>query len=80
MKVRHELTIRGKCPVNDALDTYEAAFETETLVKVEDILAAVAALPSPAFQEDITQRLAAVLGCRVTTVGYHSGVRTTCSA
>ena len=43
------------------------------MVKVEDILAAVASLPDPLFQEEITQSLAAALGCVVTTTGYHSG-------
>jgi hypothetical protein len=78
MKVTHELTIHGRCPVDDAIDTYEVAVEAARMVKVEDILGAVAALPQPAFQEDITQTLAAKLGCRVTTIGYHSGVKTTC--
>lgn len=78
MKVIHELTIHGRCPVDDAIDTYEVTVEAARVVKIEDILAAVEALPQPAFQEDITQKLAAKLGCRVTTVGFHSGVKTTC--
>ena len=80
MIVRHELTIHCRCPVNGARDTYQVAVETNRIVKVEDILAAVAALPDPQFQEEITQALAATLSCSVTTIGYHSGVKTTCSA
>lgn len=79
MNVTHELTFARRCPVNDALDRYELRVETTRLVKVEDILAAVDALPEKAFQEDITTTLAAKLGCQVTTIGYHSGVKTTCS-
>jgi hypothetical protein len=77
MKVTHEMTFARRCPVDDALDQYELRVETTRTVKVEDILAAIEALPEKAFQEDITTTLAAKLGCSVTTVGYHSGVKTT---
>jgi hypothetical protein len=42
MKVIHELTIHGRCPVDDAIDTYEVTVEAARTVKVEDILGAVA--------------------------------------
>ncbi len=80
MKAVHELTFARRCPVNDAQDLYDLRIEATRVVKVEDILAAVAALPEKAFQEEITVELAAKLGCRVTTIGHHSGVKTTCSA
>jgi hypothetical protein len=78
MRVTHELTFHRQCPVDDALDLYEARIETDRTVTVEDILAAIKALPKKAFQEEITAALAGKLGCRVTTVGHHSGVKTTC--
>jgi len=80
MRVTHELTFHRQCPVDDALDHYELCVETTRTVKVEDILAAIEALPEKAFQEDITIALAAKLGCRVTTIGYHSGIKTTCTS
>jgi hypothetical protein len=80
MRVIHELTFARRCPVDDAQDLYELRVETTRVVKVEDVLAAVEALPEQAFQEEITLKLAAQLGCRVTTVGFHSGVKTTCEA
>jgi hypothetical protein len=80
MRVTHEMTFARRCPVDDAQDLYELRVETARVVKVEDILAAVAALPERAFQEDITLALAAKLGCAVTTIGHHSGVKTTCQA
>jgi hypothetical protein len=80
MRVIHETTFVRRCPVDDAQDRYELRVETAHLVKVENILAAIEALPEKAFQEDITLALAAKLGCRVTTIGNHSGVRTTCIA
>jgi hypothetical protein len=80
VKVVHETTFARRCPVDDALDLYELRVETHRTIKVEDILAAVEALPEKAFQEDITATLAAKLGCVVVTTGHHSGVKTTCTA
>ena len=80
MIVRYELTHRCKCPVNDDFDTYHVTVESCRIVKVEDILSAVANMPDRLFQEEITERLAAVLGCTVKTEGYHSGVKTICVA
>lgn len=80
MIVLHEMTFARRCPIDDAQDLYELRIETTRVVKVEDILMAVSALPEKALQEDITLALAAKLGCRVTTIGHHSGVKTTCSA
>jgi hypothetical protein len=74
----HEFRMRSRCPVNGATDLYEVTVETDKLVKVEDILKAAASFTEPAFQEEITQKLATALECRVTTIGHHSGVRTTC--
>lgn len=80
MLVIHELEFDRKCPLNDALDHYEARFETRAFLQVEDILKAIEKLPAKAFQEEITRELADELGCAVTTIGYHSGVKTTCTA
>ena len=80
MIVTHELTFSRQCPVDSAQDLYELRVETTRTIKVESILAAVAALPKKAFQEEITTTLAAALGCRVTTIGFHKGVKTTCCA
>jgi hypothetical protein len=80
MKVTHELSFFRRCPVDDAQDFYECKVETAGLLKVEDILAAVGTLPEKAFQEEITVALAANLKCRVTTIGFHKGIKTTCSA
>jgi hypothetical protein len=76
----HELKIARRCPVDDTQDLYEVSVETVRLLKVEDILAAIQALPEKAFQEEITTLLAARLGCCVVTTGYHSGVKTICRA
>lgn len=80
MIVRHELTMRRSCPVNGGRDTYQVTIESTRLIHVETILAAVSVIPETTFQEDATEALASSLDCTVTTVGYHSGVKTTCTA
>lgn len=80
MKATHKLSFSGRCPVDDAIDHYIVTIETHRIIKVEDIISAIKALPQPAYQEDHTSRLAFTLQCRVTTIGYHSGVETTCVA
>jgi len=77
--VRHSLTITASCPVDGKPDHYEAVVECVRVVKVEDILAAVQQLRDrKVFQEELTQELARTLGAKVTTTGYHSGVKTVC--
>lgn len=79
MLVRHSLTITAACPVDGKPDHYEAVVECTRVVKVEDILAAVDRLKAQKiYQEELTQELARVLGAKVTTTGYHSGVKTVC--
>lgn len=80
MIVRHELTFFSQCPVNDDRDEYHLTVTARRLIKVEDILDAVAGLPAKAFQEALTIELAVKLNAEIETVGYHSGVKTTCRA
>lgn len=77
MLCRYYLTIKCACPVDGLSDVYEAEFESATVLKVEDILEAARPFESgQMFQEDLTASLARTLACRVTTTGYHSGVKT----
>jgi hypothetical protein len=79
MRAEHVLTIHCRCPKNERLDEYELTVISHDLIYVEDILATVKELAAePTFQEVLTERLAERLGAAVITVGYHSGVRTTC--
>lgn len=80
MRVEHQFRVHGRCPVDNTMDVYDVTITARTLVKVEDILAAVGALKWPLYQEQMTTQLAGVLGCHVRSVGYHSGVKTTCEA
>jgi hypothetical protein len=81
MITTHELWTQCTCPVDQSTDTYLVQVQTTRMLPVEEILAAARALREVAiFQEEYTQRLARQLGARVTTLGYHSGVRTRCVA
>lgn len=78
MIVTHEVRVARRCPVDGATDIYSLAFEANCVVNVERILDAIKDLPSVILQEEMTIALAAATGCRVTSVGWHSGVKTTC--
>ncbi len=77
MIVRHHLRVTAVCPVDGLPDVYEATVETSRVIRVEDILAAADQLRTERiYQEDLTVRLARALGAQVTTIGWHSGIRT----
>jgi hypothetical protein len=66
------------CPQDNLPDVYTMTVEGNRCVTVEDIIAAVDAWKKKkAYQEVVTADLARRLGCTVTTVGWHSGVKTT---
>lgn len=74
----YSLTIRCACPVDDLPDVYQVVFESTATIKVEDIIEAVGQFEvRKLFQEDLTASLARTIGCKVTTSGFHSGVKTT---
>ncbi len=78
MQCRYETKIVAACPVDSKPDVYDAVFESDDTIRCEDILAAVGRFATEkAYQEAITADLARDLRCKVTTVGYHSGVKTT---
>lgn len=75
----YELQITASCPSDDLPDVYQAKIEADHTILVEDILSATKDLGKQ-YQEDITHQLARKLAARVTTIGYHYGVKTTCTA
>lgn len=78
MECRYETRIVAACPVDSKPDVYEATFESDDTIRCEAILDAIGKYATEkAYQEVITAELARELRCRVTTIGYHSGVRTT---
>jgi hypothetical protein len=74
MKVRHTVVVESTCPINGDADRYVAdvAVWPGGFIICEDVLAAVQSLVREAItQEELTQRLADRLGCRVRTRGFH---------
>lgn len=77
MKIRHTLLVTAICPVDDLPDVYETSVETGRVINVETILEVAASFSErKIYQEDLTQEMARRLAATVSTVGYHSGVRT----
>ena len=81
MTTIHRTTVVGQCPLGCA-DIYEVEFHVANkIIPVEAIQAEIdRATQSPIYQEDLTSRLASVLGCTVVSRGTHSRFRTECSA
>ena len=83
MKNSYQLDVRAQCPVNPSdTDLYAFTIESESLIQVEHILKFFEdnAKQKNIFQEALTQKCAVTLGAKVTSIGYHSGVKVTCVA
>lgn len=80
MKNTYELDVRAQCPVNPSdTDLYAFTIESESLIEVEKIVAFFKenAGKKNIFQEALTQQCAVTLGARVTSIGWHSGIKVT---
>jgi len=82
MNTLHKLHIVATCPEDDTTDIYWAEIECGgRLLPVAAIHDAIEeATEEPIYQEQLTKRLAALLGVTVRTRGTHSGIRTECEA
>lgn len=83
MKNKYEIEVRAQCPVNPTdTDLYSFTIESEALIQVENILGFFTANAGKekVFQESLTQACAVMLGAKVTSIGWHSGVKVTCVA
>lgn len=83
MKNTYEIEVKAQCPVNVTdTDLYTFTIESESLIEVEKIIAFFKenGTTKEVFQETLTQKCAVTLGARVTSIGYHSGVKVTCEA
>lgn len=79
MKVTYTTTFTATCPVDGSTDIYELTVTSESAwYRVEKLLEVIGvATKEPAFQEEITDRIAQEFpGAIVETTGEHSGVRT----
>lgn len=83
MKCTYQLEVRAQCPVNPSdTDLYAVTIESESLIEVEKIIKFFAEHggEKETFQEALTQMAAVTIGAKVTTTGFHSGVKVTCVA
>jgi hypothetical protein len=83
MKNTYEIPVRAQCPVNPSdIDLYAFTIYSEALIEVEKIVGFFSANAGQqkVFQETLTLAAAVALGARVTSVGWHSGVKVTCEA
>lgn len=81
MKNTYEIQVRAQCPVNPSdTDLYAFTIESEALIEVEKIVAFfdANAKEKNVFQEALTQKCAVTLGAKVTSIGWHSGVKVVC--
>lgn len=76
---RMELTATCSCPVDDGLDVYEVTIVTSRIIPVETVKSVIEIQGNTKqFQELFTSNVARELGVKVITVGWHSGIKTTC--
>lgn len=83
MRNVYVVEVRAQCPVNaEDTDLYSFRIESEAMIEVEKIVAFFSkrAGRRKVFQETLTRQCAVALGARVTSIGYHSGVKVVCSA
>lgn len=80
MKNTYCVEVQAQCPVNPAdRDLYAFTIESESIIEVERIVAFFSkhAGQQKVFQEALTQQCAVILGAKVTSVGWHSGIKVT---
>lgn len=83
MKNRYEVEVRAQCPVvPEDTDLYQFLIESESIIEVENIRSFINdhAGRKNIFQEDLTNKCAVMLGAKVTSVGWHGGIKITCVA
>jgi hypothetical protein len=83
MQCKYEVEVRAQCPVNPQdTDLYIFTIESESIIECEKITAFIAenAGKKEVFQETLTNLCAVTLGAKVTSVGWHGGIKVTCQA
>jgi len=77
MRCRYGLQVQCACPNDDLSDIYDVVVEAERTIEVEEIIAFAASMADrKMFQEDLTTLMARKLNAKVTSVGWHYGVKT----
>jgi hypothetical protein len=83
MKNLYCLQVRAQCPVNPSdTDLYEFEIRSENMILVESIIEffKANATKQNVYQEELTRQCAVTLGAKVTSTGWHSGIRVICES
>lgn len=83
MQNRYELEVYAQCPTNKkVLDVYQVVIVSRAMIEVEKLWIHFEQFKDePIFQEELTRGAArAFPGAEVTTTGWHSCVKTICTA
>lgn len=81
MKNLYCLQVRAQCPVNPGdTDLYEFEIRSENMILVEGIIEffKANAAKQNVYQEELTRQCAVTLGAKVTSIGWHSGIKVIC--
>lgn len=74
----YETEMTCTCPVDGSKDRYLVTLQSDVMIQVETLLKELKQFENMEdFQEGVTDALASKFNCRVTTIGMHSGVKTT---
>lgn len=77
----YEFKLTSRCPVDNRQDNYAASLISETMIQAEDIVAFCDESEMvPIFQEDLATRMQIRFQASVHLVGWHNGIKVTCSA
>tara|TARA_R110000868_G_scaffold396094_1_gene668151 strand:+ start:3469 stop:3711 length:243 start_codon:yes stop_codon:yes gene_type:complete len=80
MEVKYSFRMEASCPVDNMGDLYDVVITSDKPIPVEDIMLALETVRRKQFQETLTEDLAREIPARVTTVGWHSGIKVVCKS
>ena len=75
----YETTHRATCPNGKLIDTYEIKITSHNTLIVEDLMEILANSPKEIYQEDLADHLRAKIGAKVEVIGWHYGIKITCT-
>lgn len=73
-KIKH----RALCPNGGLVDNYHITLRSVETILVEDILRHLSDMPKTIYHEDLATILRNKIGCEVSVIGWHHGVKVKC--
>ena len=75
----YETTHRATCPNGKLIDTYDIKITSHNTLIVEDLMEILTNSPKEIYQEDLADHLRAKIGAKVEVIGWHYGIKITCT-